>query len=725
MRLIILLTSIFFIVCPAYGQEDSISPIREVDNIFTAVPKTKNLSIDLSSAEEVDQVLKKIHTFKYLESISFEGEAAEGDLKKLFFRISTLKNVSEISFKENELVKIPENISMLKNLQSLSIEGNIELDYADLFTHLKNTKIVELYLLDNDLKKVPATLGEITSLKKLQLSGNDKMDYTELVETLSKIPGLNTLSIPLNYITELPKNINKLSSLTVLDVSNNNLTELPGEISGLKTINNLSIQGNLLLDPVKDLEKLKGNKIQYLALDKEIGGAELEEIKKLFPDAQIDFPVNKELEEVADTKKTEKAVEPAVYNGELKVLNETTVLSGAYLSYPTFFAGLDYNMDTLKFEERYANLQYENTRRIVRGFRTNPALYMRDNCMRLEKPGKKKEIWFRFATDDARLSNAYPELRTFSGMYWVYKGDLSKRKFRKKFLKKRARPDYRGIFGLKPLKRKMPIRWNDVRIDYSKNNSLFTITLKSDTGFVSFPAYPLIADISVERSQQTYHRRHMLYKKALLRRKQRFERNLARSKRQYDNDFKRLSGFAWKELQIRMSNEEKAMSKETWLNYYDNIIANERKALDKSALNPQFIMRSLQLRNYTILTSSAQVTQSVNPNGNFANKMMNADFINAKDSSKLVVLNIFILDNKRKIVEQITGTLGLTPNLIPIKQYTSQTLLVELRNGNWGFVNAGEIDKELFDPNKVFRLHTQLFDKNLDTIGDLLNTAIK
>ncbi len=711
MRSFILFTCLFLIgVCTLNAQDDSTSSAREVDNIYTATAKTTKLNIDLGSPEDVELVLKKLHNYKYLESVTFEGVGKESDLKKIFYRMSVLKNITTVAFIENELLKIPDNISALKNLQTLTIEGNRDLDYTDLFLHLKGSKISELNLIDNDIKKAPSTLAELSSLKKIQISGSNQIDYYELVEYLSKIPALSTLSIPLNYITDLPTNIDKLKSLLVLDVSNNELTELPGEISGLKIINNLSIQGNLLLDPVKDLEKLKDSKIQYLSLDKEISGEDLEKIKKLFPEAQIDFPINKELEEITETKKTDEPIKPPVYSGEIGSKKETTVLSGAYLSYPTFFQGLIYAFDTLRFDERYADLNYENVRRIttVNGVRSTACLYMRKWCLRLEKPGEKYETWFRFATDDPRLSSSYPELRAFGGMYWVYKGPLSKRKFRKKFLGK---------------KRNAKI-WNDVRIEFEKNNSLFNIKLKCDTGFISFTAYPVIADIPIERSQSSYYRRHQLYKKSLMRRAQRFNKSLARARAANDRDFKTLTNLAWKELQLRMSNEEKAMTKEDWLTYYDKVIANEQKALDNAALTANYITRSLQIRGFTVSMLGAQFSPTLTASA-FGSKPFNADMMYSKEGGKLVVNNIYVIDNKTKTVMQYTGSLGLTPDLIPIKQYTSQTVLVELRNGNWGYVSSSELDKQPFDPNKVFQFETQVFDKNLDTIGDLLKAALK
>lgn len=710
MRNIILLATVLLLSSVSlHGQEDSLS-IADIEYFSNSSLKAKEVLIDLDNYEEVELALKKIHTYKYLESIIIEGAGDETSLKKLFYRLSILKGLKKLTLRENELDKIPDNISSLNTLHTITIEGNSGMDYNDLCTKLKGIPLSHLNLIDNDLKKAPANISQITSLKKLQITGSNQLDYFELVEHLSKLPWLNTLSIPVNYITELPKNIDKLKSLQVLDVSNNSLMELPSEISGLKAINNLSIQGNLLLNPVKDLEKLKGNNIQYLSLDKEINSDELEKIKKMFPGAEIDFPIS-EFEFPSETSKsidTKTETTKPVYTGELKAKKEAVILSGAYAFYPAFFQGVVYSMDTLNFEERYGDLRYANTYQIVnnRTWRAGSFCF-RKTTHKYEQRPSRKENWFRLAMDEAAIAINYPELRAFGGMYWVYKGDLNKKQFKKKFIGKKR-------------KRK---KWNDVRIEYDKNNSLFVFTVKSDTGFTKFTAYPKIANIPIERSQQTYHRRYLMYKKSVYRRSQKFNKALARDKNRFDINYKRLREYAWKELQMRMSDEEKSMSKEDWFDYYDNIIANEKKALDNSALLQTYISRSLVIRGYSAVGNATLMTTTASKGYRFKN--FKVDFTDANTGDKLAVSTITILDNKNKLTYQTNGTLGLMPNDISIPQFSSFSLLLELRGGNWAVVTASEIDKETYDPAKTYEFKATVFDKNLDVIGDLLKNLKK
>lgn len=704
------------------AQPDTLTTVTGPENIATAFSNTKELQIDLSNPEEVELALKKVHTLKYLETITLDGPSDEATLKKIFYRLSSLKNLSRLTLRATEIHSIPDNINGLKYLQAITIEENPELDYNNLFLRLKSLPISELNLNDNNLKAMPASIGELSKLRKIHILGSNQLDYADMVDKLSVLPNLTSLSMVLSYITEVPKNIGKLRSLQVLDVSNNNLTELPPEISALKAINNLSIEGNLLISPAKDLEYLKDNKIDYLALDKEISGEELEKIKKMFPAAQIDFPLNKEEDEGHEAKKTEAP--KASRRGELRVRKDTLVLSGSYLLYPGLFQGLIYSFDTLGFNERYLSLQYNNVYQNTgnRNWRTG-TVYLRRYRLKHEKPGKRSEIWFRLPHSyDYNVNTNYPELRAFSGMYWVYRGDLSLKKFKRQFISRRKK-EWNGrtaFFGLIKMKERVPVYWNDLRIYLEKNNSLFRFQLKSDSGFCEFFAYPRIPDIAIENVYPTYNRRYLLYQKTLQRRADRFKKEQRKNRNRYDINYRKLSDYAWKELQLRMSDDEKAMTREEWLQYFDNIIANERSALDKTPLSGPYISRSLNLRGYTV-----NPTTSLTPLAGNGARLMNIDFVDAKTGGNLPVSNIMIVDNKGKRIDQITGNLGLAPTLLLLRQFAGFTLLVQMRNGNWGTVSAEEIDKQNIESGKVYKLKTQVFDKNLETIGNLLKSGVK
>lgn len=683
-----------FLVLPfvnsVQGQSDSIEKRSE---------PIKEITVDFGNKESVNQALKKLHTYKHLQSVVLEGETDEVTLNKILTRLSTLTNLSSITFKENGLKKPPINLMGLKAITKVTIEGNSELNYNELYNVLGKLQVTELNLVDNDLPKNPGQIEFISTLKKLKITGSTQLNYEDLVDHLQKIPNLNELAIPVNFITEIPRNITKLSGLQILDVSSNALTELPKAASSFKALNNLSIQGNLILNPAEELEKLKGADIRSLSLDKEISGDEIDKIKKTFPNAEINFPLetkNEMEENDSNLFEHKNLIKPVQQKGRLKAKQETKILSAAYLFYGQIFRNINYQFDTLTFEERYSNFSYCNVYKAQ-----GPDKYV-GGILRLEKnrfgtTGKRTETWFRFKMGDETFGAFYPELKAFLPMYWVYQGELSKKQFKRKIIKK---------------------NWKDVRINLDDNNSLFTIELKGDTSFIKFKAYPLISSaLPAEKSQKTYSRRYSYYQKMLLQRASRFRKDNKREKRKYDSDFKKLKEYAWVSLQSRMSDEEKLMSKEDWLDYYDAIIFDEKKALDKSSLLPSFLERALTVRGFR------SAIGTFIPKNTISLKSVNVDFLNENGAGALAVNRIYIIDKQNKTCVQNNGTLGIGPNRVVLKQFSNYVLIVELRNGNFGVVGAKEIDsKELFSNNlQYFRV--KLFDKNLDTLGDCLKEA--
>jgi hypothetical protein len=707
LRSIILISCLHVFSCMHAIAQDS---IPEPQSISIASIKAKEVAIDLSNPQEVELTLKKIHTYSSVEMLVLQGETDEVTFKKIISRLSLLKNLSKLSFKDNELSNVPDNITSLKALRSLTIEGNNDLDFNDLCKKIKILPLTELNLVDNDLRKTPAAISEISSLRKIQLTGSDRLNYEDLMEQLAKLPALTTLAIPVNFITEVPKNISLLKSLQVLDVSNNVLMELPGEISSLKAINNLSIQGNLVLNPLKELEKLKGNDIRYLSLDKELSGDEIAQLKKMFPRVEINFPLSEE--EKSDSSKTEQPPVPEkiTYNGELKVKKDLAILSGAYLIYPALFRNLVYNFDTLTFEERYADFRYSNAfERFQNGTRWTRGFFLNyRRSFRSPLHGKRKETWFRLPN-----SPAFPELKAFSGMYWIYSGELSKRKFKKKYLMRRQR---RSIIAI-------PVEWYDVRVLYDKNNSLFTIELKGEKDFEKFMAYPAQPSVSLENNQKTYNRRYLLYQKALSRRAQNFKRDQLKSRKAYDANFRRLKTYAWKELQLRMSNEEKLMSQDEWMDYYDNIVENEKKAIDNSALASGYLLRALSLSEYKTLSTLSTVAELTDSPPLYSRRNINVNFINEEGLGKLPVATVWVIDSQTNYFYSFAGSLGITPSIISILPHSSYSIIVQLRNGDFGTVNIEDTNKVSFEPNKIIPMKVKVFDKNLNTTGELLKAA--
>jgi len=716
MNLRCLLAAISLTFCFGISAQNILldSLINSADDIYNASIKTKCLIINLSNPEESELALKKVHTYRLLETIIIEGNSDETDFKKLFSRLSFLKNLTSIILKDNDLTTIPENISSIKTLKSLTIQENRQLDFNDLFKRLNAAQLEEINLIDNDIKGDIPAFSQLTSIKKINISGSEKLNYENLIDQLEQLPYLTSLAIPVNYISELPQNIAKLKNLQVLDVGNNLISQFPDNVSSLKAINNLSIQGNLILSPSNELEKFSENDFKYLSLDKEISEDELEKIKKMFPNVEINYPNEIVEEPIIDTINKSKPAIINNYEGELKSVKQSIILSPAYLSYAALFNGLDYNFDTLSFEERYLDAKYSNV------FPKRPSaitpriyVYLRTKLNRNEEPGKKEETWFHLPDN----YNNYPELKAFNGMYWVYEGELSKKQFYKKYVEKK------NFFFWKT-----SAKWDDIRIEIDKNNSLFIITLKKDSLFEKFKAYPVLPNTSDEKTQKTYNYRYINYKNQLAKRSQTFKKDLAREKKRNDANYKKLVNAGWKELKLRMSDKEKLMPREEWLEYYDNIIFNEKEALNNSPLTQSNVLRGFVVRDYrTPVIMNPGIQQ---PNNNNEAQLsengylnLNVDFIEESTQNKLPVITIYILDKKNKLITQYQGMAGLSATQIVVKQYANYSIIVELRNGDYGVISDNEINAIKIEPYKIYQLKTKVVDKNLETIGELMKIA--
>lgn len=693
---------ILFVLGPLlHGNAQEESPFTD---ITTSDLKAKGIIVDLSNPESMDLALKKIHQFKNLEFITLEGETDEATLKKLFYRLSALKGLTKIKFSNNDIKKIPESLTVIKSLKSVVVEGNPDLDYSNLFSSLSKISITELELIGNELKNCPKNISDLKSLTKLKITDNNLLDYVQLVDNLAETP-IKELSIPFNFITEIPKNITKLKSLTLLDVSENSLSEVPNDASALKAINNLSIQGNVIVNQVKELEKFKGTDLRALSLDNELTGDEVEQIKKMFPNVELNFPLTEKEEEekTPEANNTPKELvdskkEKEQSSGSLSLKKELTILSIAYLSYPALFKGIVYNFDTLTFKERYLSLNYSNVFRLWTGERSSGSFsFIREMHIRLRK--KDRGLRFYFPTYNQMNVN-YPELKSFSGMYWIYTGELSKRKFKKTILKH---------------------AWNDIRLELSENNSMFTMTLKDREGFrkIDVQAIFFNNNTSIEKSIESYSKKIVSYQKALNRKEKTYDRNLKREKKKTSDQFNKLNEYAWKELQTRMSNEEKIMSKEEWMKYYEQIVADEKAIIDNSPLRIDLLERSLVVRGFNLQSNISKVdnTQVITYGKSI---LLNASFYS--DGNKLAVKNYYIIDGPQKTSARKVGNMGISDEIIDIRQNAGQFIIVELLNGFMGIVDVQEINKCNPKASRV-DINVKLFDKNLTTIGELLSAG--
>ena len=691
--------------------------------------------INKSSAQQQDTVYSDINdALKNPEKVFYLSLDCDENNDSLFYaNITRFTNLGVLTISNSKNKFLSEKISALKNLQRLYITTCTNIDFEKLFNQLSLVNDLKtLSLNDCGLKSCPKEIQKLKSLQSLIITDNDEFDTEQLVKQVSKLPKLQKLALPINQITDLPENISSLKQIEVLDLSNNWLTDLPDEIAQMKNLENLDISGNIIISPLSALGKLKSLNIRYLNMDKGLTAEDKSKLAKLFPNAQITETTNDSL---TDTDNTPKDITPSdtaaiakntqltevvspradtVHYGTFNIQKDQfKILSPAYLYYASLFNNELYKntFDSLMFDERYLDTNYISVvRRQPRG--AFPPLSM------VLVKNKMKQTWFTFFSGIASkyISKNNYELNAFKGMVWVYTGQLRKRKFRKTFEKKwpgkgLAKYWRWGFF------KKQPVFWNDVRINYDQTNKTFTIELKNNSGFIKIPGYLRLQDekSSPEVWQRQYTKRYARYLSLLNRRRNRFQKNLMKEKMLYDVSRQRSIMSTWTAFQrLYFSDEEKKLSMSEWLKYYDNVIANEKKALANADASIDNLTLYMQRENYLNSTYARIIV------GDSSLHAVNT-YYKDEEQNLLPVSAILLINQDDKTYCRYTGSLGLDPMLMYLSSDKALSIVIELRNGDIGILSKNKYAKDKLKGVSEYTFTVERISKKLGSVGQIID----
>lgn len=665
-------------------------------------------------------------------------DAVSGDDSVFFANIAKFKNIKILTingFSGNELA---EKIGILRNIEQLNIVESPDLILKSLLSKLSLLrKLNTLCINDCDLYKCPREIRDLASLQTLIIADNEEFDAKDLVRNISKLGKLKTLALPINQITELPENIGQLKQIEVLDISNNWLTDLPDKISGMQNLADIDMSGNIIINPFSTLGKLKSLSIRYINLDKGLTDDEKEKLSKLFPNAQITEISSNGDEDtldvsIPDTLSSVKIKLPdlsastnsdTVEYGIINIEGETfQVYSQAYLHYAAIFNSqyLQYDFDSLTFDERFSDTNYINVyKRSTRNIGAVP-IFMEKH------KGKTAFSFFDFPEKswirnlfipqnndyNPGINKMYYELNVFKGVIWIYKGELKKRKFKKAFAVSNTRKRLLG--------RRIPKVYTDIRIYYDQPDKIFTLELKNNSGFKKFIAYPInrSGNMTLEENQKNYTKLYAKYLTTLTKRKTRFHKSLIKEKALYETALNKSIQKTWADFQkLYMSPDEKKISKEDWLEYYDKVIANEKKALYASPLTVNNLERNLVLNKYLEVPGSSVVNNDVSA------RYLGAYFID-QDSSLLAVAKIIVINNENKTFCEFDGSLGVDASPVMLAPGSSVSIVVQLRNGDMGVLKNETFIKADFKNTTEYTFKVERISKKLGSIGqvvDILN----
>lgn len=178
------------------------------------------------------------------------------------------------------------------------------------------------------------------------------------------------------------------------------------------------------------------------------------------------------------------------------------------------------------------------------------------------------------------MGNLYPEMRCFRRYDWIVYDDISRREFR------------RMMHGK---------RWYDLRLEHYEGDEYYTMTLKGPENSSALNVYPFLNNklISEERNRPDPDRLYRNYSKALDKQRKKFDSRIDRNLRALE----RTTNRNWYQMLSRhFSEEERAMTREEWIEYYQAIMLNEQNYITFAPLYRSLLTRYLNLNGYRALT---------------------------------------------------------------------------------------------------------------------------
>jgi hypothetical protein len=629
----------------------------------------------------------------------------------LFFaslsRFVNLKSLTIVGYSGD---LFPQSLFTSGRFARLCLSECVDLNFSVFFRDLIACKSINTLTIDEcNLTLIPPDLSELPALEKVVITNCDNLNLEQSVKNLSNCVKLKYLGLPVNQICEIPTNIGLLGKLEVLDISNNVLLDLPESMSLMTNLQTMNTEGNIFINPVDALARIGSLQIKYLSVDSNLSDTERNRLKQLFPNTVIEEKkANGESATITQTDPSVTTTSDSITYGSFRLVQGSNIIySDAYLHYADIFGKGLPSFDSMMFDERYYDITYINVFKA-----SNTPWLLRWNCPQLylwsnKSTGLKgKSIAFNFYEpgqtypSDTRVQ--LKELMAFRGMYWVYDGPLRLKEFKKKFIVKM------------PKKRVSAIGARDIRIHYDDLSETFTIEVKFASGYEKFSAHPMLeSTTNAASSKEQYYKRYYRYLNMLDSRRKRFDKKLIRDKATFHKNFKRLFANTWAAFsQNYLSPQEKKMTPQEWLEYYDWVVGHEEEAFDGAPVTQGLISRYLAINKYIgnpmgldVMFDSAANYQNV--------------YFKDTAGTRLVVQSVYVLNTLQKIYSSVPGSLGVNPNRLLLETSSSVALLIFTRNGNVGVLSPSQYRKETWNSGLEHEVTVDYFDVRLLTFGQL------
>ena len=670
-------------------------------------PQGVSLSSDISRPDTITSL-----------TINFSDEANQYSLLDKFTNIKCLwlQEMQDIDVDKIKAVKCP---------VSLTISDSPELDLNKLFDKgIKCENITKLTLQGDQLNKLPAEILKLKSLKKLVVKDNDGFDITSFFNYCKELPALTSINISENRISSLPSQVSVLNNIRVLNIKENLLEKTGMLLNSFPNADSLMLEGNMFGSIVDDLLKYKNNKIKFISLDSSVAlDPKWEAVKAQFPQTTFklipDFNTinNKDSANTVlpdslslSLKKPEsKASDDSITVGSFKLENNSfRILSDAYLHYPKLFPTPNITYDSLFFEERFLDLDYVNNVRKTRSFlkgRIRLGMWKRDG----------HNIVFFINTEGTYASTMYNELSVYNGnrtTKWVYKNnDYKRRKFKKLFVGRRRKPVY----------------WNDIKIEYNAVNNEYVLKLKNDTTFFSFNCYiqkpelnysskdKRVSEVSYLPEEKAELKRYLRYVKIRSSRENKVNKSVLKNKDLYQKAMMKYYNTNWQNFQqMFMSVEEKKMTRAQWMEYYEKVIADEPAAIRNCGASVDATKRALDIDGYKYSYTALLVGDSI------PIEQCSLQFRSIDNKIIAVKKVLIIIPGKQKYLTA-AGSLNsdFITTILPFNEKVM--FVVETINGNIGIATSEEVEKDRQDKSRRYTIKMKMLDKKIATVGQVYN----
>ncbi len=667
--------------------------------------------IDYQLPTSVKQ-LNSLRNLKNTKSIHFNHPPNTNQFADHLKKISQLVELEKVVISNYEGKKLPSEVQKLEFVEEISIIGCPEVSMKVLFKQLSVLPILErLNLSNNNIVVLPKEIQLLANLKELNISLNSNINLKASLDVIKEIKMIQKLGLPVNQLSEIPPNIGELKNLKELNLFDNNLTDLPDEIADLDSLEILKVEKNIIVKSLDNYKKFGKLNIKYLSIDDNLSDEEFEKLKQIFPNAEIEQIEEKQFGE--DQFKDElKLLKDSLYrevmnereggNGSLdspkvirKVPKGVKILSKSYMHYAEIFDNLsvEVDFDSTLFQERFRDTNYYNV------FPIQPGIAFEKVNLKMVKSKEKGQIWFEFIEDEYYFEN-HPEMDAFNDMVWVVVGNIGAVKsFKEEYVKDKS--------------------YSDFRLQYRSGKKNFILVLKSGRGFEKltvFPRFPSKSS-SVEKVQFSYEKRMLKYLEKLNKRNYEYNKELFRKKANYRYQLARVYKKAWEDFKKNyFCEEEKEMSKEEWLSYYDGVVADEINALRRSAPRKEFLVRTLELLKYKQLKDVSEVKKE---QGTKIGLFLFLD----QDNKQMGITDLLVINKSLNNYKIYEGSKGVMEFYLFLRESDQYSVIALLRNGDVAITDRIDFLKVKFSREKIDQISMKRIDRELLDINLILKKA--